>query len=326
MHRLRTIIGIIAVLTSLFANAQEISNEKLAVAFVFGTIHPRKPDGTPIRDSSGKPVTTLDAPLGTAFFVLYPDSRGGPDFGFMYLVTAKHVLRDSDGTFLKEIKLRIDLKKPENGNQLEFIEHIPVSDDGRTLHWFTDNDNAVDVAALPILPSFDRYNYKAIPLKMFVDDELLKTQQVAEGDSLYFIGLMAQYYGEKRNYPVVRRGTLALMTDEKIDTPTGMQRAFIAELASWPGNSGSPVFLSLGGMRQGSLKIGLDLHFLGILSGSFQNRIKATVPDATTVIGGNELNTGISFIVPAAQVKRVLDSPAAQQERDIQIKRLPATK
>jgi hypothetical protein len=60
---------------------------------------------------------------------------------------------------------------------------------------------------------------------------------------------MTQYYGESKNYPVVRRGSLALMTDEQIDTPTGKQKAFIAELASWPGNSGSPVFLSLTGLR-----------------------------------------------------------------------------
>jgi hypothetical protein len=40
-----------------------------------------------------------------------------------------------------------------------------------------------------------------------------------------------------------------MMTDEEIDTLAGPQKLFIAELQSWPGNSGSPVFLSLGGVR-----------------------------------------------------------------------------
>ncbi len=33
-----------------------------------------------------------------------------------------------------------------------------------------------------------------------------------------------------------------MMTDEEIDTLAGPQKLFIAELQSWPGNSGSPVF------------------------------------------------------------------------------------
>ena len=56
---------------------------------------------------------------------------------------------------------------------------------------------------------------------MFVTDAQLKSDAIAEGDNLYFIGLMTQYYGNKRNYPVVRRGTLALMTDEDVATPAG---------------------------------------------------------------------------------------------------------
>jgi len=50
------------------------------------------------------------------------------------------------------------------------------------------------------------------------------------------------------------------MTDEEIDTPTGRQHAFIAELTSWPGNSGSPVFLNIAGYRQGSVMLGMNLH------------------------------------------------------------------
>jgi hypothetical protein len=248
-----------------------------------------------MKTPAGKPLA-IEQPLGTAFFVVYPDSRGGPDYGFVYLVTAKHVLKDADGSFLKDIKLRVNLN---DGKGSDFITSIPVSDASGNLVWFHDTNDAVDVAATPLLPDQKTVDFKAIPLTLFVDDATITSQKVAEGDALYFIGLMTQYYGTNRNYPVVRRGTLALMTDEQIETPTGNQNAFIAELASWPGNSGSPVFLSLSGLRQGNLVMGTNLKFLGILSGSFLNRFKGTMLEAT-VIEGNELNTGISFIVPAA--------------------------
>ena len=295
---------------------QDVSEQKKAVCFVFGTVHPRNPDGTPVKTSAGKPLA-VEQPLGTAFFVMYPDTRGGPDFGFVYLVTAKHVLKDADGTFLKQVKVRVNLKD-EKG--VDFIPNIPVADSSGNLLWFHDTNDAVDVAAVGLLPDREKVEFKAIPIAWFVDDATVASQKVSEGDALYFIGLMTQYYGERKNYPVVRRGTLALMTDEQIETPTGLQNAFIAELASWPGNSGSPVFLNLSGLRQGGLALGTNLKFLGILSGSFINRFRGTTVEAT-VVEGNDFNTGISFIVPAARVKSVLDSGAAKANRDEQIQR-----
>jgi len=314
-----TLLFVVACVSGLLG--QDIGEQKQCVAFVFGTIHPRNQDGTPMKTAEGKPLA-VEMPLGTAFFVFYPDARGGADYGFVYLVTAKHVLKDADGSFLREVKLRVNLK---DGRGSEFIAEIPVSDAQGTLLWFHDGDNVIDIAAMPLLPDQKTVEFKAIPVSMFADEATLKKEKVSEGDALYFIGLMTQYYGDRKNYPVIRRGTLALMTDEQIDTPTGRQNAFIAELASWPGNSGSPVFLSLAGMRQGGLTLGMNLKLLGILSGSFLNKVKGTTLEAT-VIGGNELNTGISFIVPSARVKAVLDAAPAQANRDAQIRREQAAR
>jgi hypothetical protein len=293
--------------------AQSITEQKETVAFAFGTAH--MPDAS-------KALRPVYGPLGTVFFVSYPDSRAGPDRGFFYLVTAKHVLKDADGTYLKEISVRMNVRDPTTSKGYEDIEHIPVADPQGNLTWLHDSDDAVDVAAIGFLPDEKKYDFKAIPISMFVDDAELHSDQVSEGDSLYFIGLMAQYYGENKNYPVVRRGSLALMTDEKIDTPTGRQKAFIAELVSWPGNSGSPVFLSLGGLRAGHLMLGTNLKFLGVLSGSFLNVLRGTILDSQTVQWGSAFNTGVSFIVTADRVKAVLDSPIAQAARDAEIQRL----
>jgi len=307
--------------TCVQSQAQDINEQKKVVAFAFGTVHPRNRDGTPVKNAAGAPLE-VEAPLGTVFFVGYPDARGGPDFGFFYVVTAKHVLKDADGSFLKEIKLRLNRKEPNGGSSVEFIGPVPVTDaQGRPI-WFQDpSDDAVDVAAYPLAPNQQRFDFTSIHVSMFADGNTIKTERVAEGDLLYFIGLMAQYYGDLKNYPVVRRGALGILTDEKIETPTGRQHAFIAELTSWPGNSGSPVFLNLAGLRGGNLTVGTNLKFLGILSGSFLNRSRGTVLNSDTFISGNDFNTGVSFIIPAERVKAVLDSPAAQANRDAVVKK-----
>jgi hypothetical protein len=206
--------------------AQDISEQKKVVAFAFGTIQPRHADGTPMKNASGAPLEA-EIPLGTAFFVSYPDTRGGPDYGFFYVVTAKHVLKDSSGAFLREIKLRLNLKQAKSGSFVDFIAPVPVADAQGNLIWFHDADDAVDVAAFPLLPDMQKFDFKALPISMFADAKALEAERVAEGDLLYFIGLMTQYYGDLRNYPVVRRGALGIMTDEKIETPTGRQTAFI---------------------------------------------------------------------------------------------------
>src|SRR5438105_1063204 len=250
-----------------YSVAQSINEQKKAVVFIFGTIHPVKPDKTPITDGNGKRVA-VELPLGTGFFVDYPDQRRGSNYEFSYLVTAKHVLQDADGTFLPNVKIRLNLKTAVGESEVGFISDIPVTDSQGHLLWLHSDKQAEDVAVLPLFPDERQFEFTTIPSTRFLNDRALNSGTVAEGDDLYFIGLMEQYYGTRRNYPLIRRGTLALLTDEDIDTPTGKQKVFIAALESWPGNSGSPVFLRAG-QRDRSPAHGNSLSLLGILVASF---------------------------------------------------------
>jgi|HubBroStandDraft_6_1064221.scaffolds.fasta_scaffold50928_2 hypothetical protein len=314
----------IALLLCTSAVGQSIDDLKKCVAFVFGRVHVKSADGTLASGPNGQPLL-LEMPLGTAFFVGYPDPRGGSDYLFGYLVTAKHVLKDVDGNYLKSVKLRVNLITPQTNSDLTFGE-IPVTDDAGKLLWFEDKDDPQnDVAVLPALPDIKLIEFKVIPIAMFADSDLLHKRSVQEGDSVYLFGLMPQYYGEKRNYPVVRRGTLALMTDEAIQTgPDTRQHAYLAELASWPGNSGAPVFLNLSGLRNGTITGGSDFHLLGLMLGYFSNVRQANIVEARSIAGGDPSNIGISFILPASTIRKVLDSTPLQQMRDSAIKSLPA--
>jgi hypothetical protein len=299
---------------------QSINTQKKAVVFIFGTIHPLNPDKTAMKDANGSPLA-VEVPLGTGFFVAYADRRGGPHYVFSYLVTAKHVLQDVDGTFLPSVSIRLNLKSPAGGPDVGFIRDIPVTDAQGFLSWFHGEDQAEDVVVLPLFPDEHHFEFTTISTGTFMDDRAVNSGDVAEGDDLYFIGLMEQYYGIKQNYPLVRRGTLAMLTDEYIDTPSGRQKIFVAELESWPGNSGSPVFL-LEGLRDRSPVKGAHFSFLGMIVATFLNRfsvpVNGTLP-MRQLEGGDRANIGMTCIVPAAIIEEVLDSSPAQQDRDARI-------
>jgi hypothetical protein len=301
--------------------AQSITEQKKAVVFIFGTIHPLTPDKTAMTDTSGNRLA-VDVPLGTGFFVGYPDRRLGPNYKFSYLVTAKHVLQDVDGTFLPHVTIRLNLKSPVGDSDVGFISDIPVTDAQGLLMWFHSEDQADDVVVLPLFPDKHEFEFTSISTRTFLNDQSLSSGALAEGDDLYFIGLMEQYYGIKRNYPLVRRGTLALLTDEYIDTPSGRQQVFIAELESWPGNSGSPVFL----LRRGGPSMeGSHFNFLGMIVASFLNRFAVPVngeQSARQLETGDKANIGMTCIVSAAMIERVLHAAPAQQDRDARILKL----
>lgn len=313
-------LGLI-ILVSCTASAQSDSVEQLkkCVAFLFGQVHVKGPNGDLLKAEGGKPIL-LDMPLGTAFFIWYPDKRGGETYGFSYLVTAKHVLRDADETFLREVRIRLNLRVPANDSDFGTAP-VPVLDSAGKFLWFTDNDDpGNDVAVVPLLPDTEKVDFKTVPINLFADDEVLRTQKVSEGDALYLFGLMPQYYGERKNYPVVRKGSLALLTDELIQTgPNTKQHVFLAELASWPGNSGAPVFLNLGGFRNNGIMAGTNFSLLGLMLGYFSNVRQAELINTRTIVGGDPSNIGISYILPASTIRKVLDSAALQQLRDADI-------
>jgi hypothetical protein len=165
-------------------------------------------------------------------------------------------------------------------------------------------------------------DYLTFPLNSFSTENSLKQSKVSEGDSVYLVGLMPQFTGENRNYPVVRHGYIALLSDEPIPLgPNVKEKVYALELGSWPGQSGSPVFLSLGGMRNGAMMLGESFFLLGLMLGFVPNqRPFETVSPTNSVLLGDPSNIGISYVLPASEILKVLNSKEAQQQRDADIK------
>src|SRR5262249_47766571 len=66
------------------------------------------------------------------------------------------------------------------------------------------------------------------------------------GSEVILIGLLPHQPGTARNTPIVRFGTIAMTTEEKVEGPCGQARYHLANLQTYPGHSGGPVYYADG--------------------------------------------------------------------------------
>ncbi len=250
-------------------------------------------------------------PLGTAFFVGIEEEK--PHRGFGYLVTAKHVLHDERQQRHPSVYIRLHRK----AGDAEIIEIPLVGKEAPPV--YVHPDPLVDVAAIPMLPNMARYDFKYIPQDMLPAPESFKALRLHEGDEAFFVGLFWQFVGEKRNYPVVRFGRVALVTEEKIPwrSAHGTERLdlFLVDTPSFGGNSGAPVFVRRRiGKEPGKPGDGEELVLGGIMKGTFVD------PKETVSVGREPAplalqNMGLAAVVPASKLHDVLYAPEVRAAR-----------
>lgn len=276
--------------------AQRIPAEvKQVVGFVF------------VQPEPGKLVAN-----GTGFFVGVKDAQE-PTRSYVYFVTAKHVLtQGAGGAFFPEVFLRLNKK---DGKTSE-LARVPLAAAGPTKNVFVHSDGSVDIAVIPAVPDEKTIDFK------FLDEDLVTTKtgfselKIAEGSGVFFTGLFTPYVGAQRNYPIVRFGTVALVTDEKINWGGAMMDLYLMETASYGGNSGSPVFFYLGSDREpGSIIVGPPLLKLaGVMMGAFQDvRPVRVIEQSSTTVSTS--NMGIAAVVPAYKLHEILFGPELTKQR-----------
>ncbi|HXM93568.1 MAG TPA: hypothetical protein VOA64_04825 [Candidatus Dormibacteraeota bacterium] len=128
---------------------------------------------------------------GTRFFVIYPDKRGGDNFGFIYLVTNRHMARpgiqDRKNYPVLWTHVRLNLRNSDQGSE---EGNLPI---GGPLQWSFPADDSVDLAVLPLAPAQTKYDYVTVPIAEFAKHNVVDTQQVAEGDNVLFTGYFYQF-------------------------------------------------------------------------------------------------------------------------------------
>lgn len=244
----------------------------------------------------------VEVPNGTGFFVLTQN----PDKTIVhaYLVTAKHVLQSDPerGIFYKNCVIRLTKK----GGGVEKLL-LPLTLEGASKNVFCHSDPTVDIAIIPALPKPELYDFKALQMDYLTAKEDFGTLGVREGSHVFFVGMFTPHLGEQQNYPVIRFGRVALLSDERVRFMGQLRDLYLLETFSFGGNSGSPVFIYLGADRQpGSLVVGAPLVKLaGVMSGTFQSGSKILeLPTATTEVSFQ--NVGIAAVTPCYHLREII--------------------
>ncbi len=253
--------------------------------------------------------------IGTAFIVSVPSSIGAYK-SFVYIVTAKHVARKIEN---KQCFLRANLKA--GGSDLFGLGNIS---------WFFHPNEVTpsDVAVYPFaLPNdlIKKIDYEAIPISSFLSDETRLTQGIGEGDDVFVIGLFSRHTGNQKNIPIVRTGTIAMISDEPIATQKfGSIEAYLIESRSIKGLSGSPVFVA----KQNALRIAghvvpsstVALHLFGLMHGHWDLDPGESLDVDDAEGGTDSVNVGIAIVIPAKHILETLNCRALREFQGAQEK------
>ena len=239
---------------------------------------------------------------GTGFFVSVASETRPEDYSHLYLVTARHCIRDRYGN---SRKLYVRLNKKDGTAQ----EPRPLP-----FEWVEpeDENDAADVAVLP----FDAYDdpaldYKHVPIASAATKEAIRHHRIGLASDVYVTGLFTQRVGSKRNIPIVRAGVISAMMDDVEDAGSGLTyKAYLAEVQSIGGLSGSPVF-AMSNSYVTFERPQYPLRLLGLIRGHFDTSRRYETRQDEPVNFTNEewhkIHNGIAIVTPVQEILRLLD-------------------
>ena len=265
---------------------------------------------------------------GTGFFVSMKadDPRDGK---FPYFITAKHTLRDLEKLGYDTGYIRVN--KKAGGPLL----HVPVIG-GKC--WTHPTDSTVDVAVSEV---GDTAEYRSAAINfvstdMFVNADDLKGRTgriggIGVGCEVLIPGLfvLGQPLADSttENMPIVRTGNVAMIPKTQIETGLGYVDAYLIEMRSISGLSGSPVFVRetvvIDDPKTNKTVLGNGrMKLLGLMHGHWDidpSDINKANPIPTNRTKG--VNVGIGIVVPAEKIMEVLNHPELQASRNAAIER-----
>jgi hypothetical protein len=161
----------------------------------------------------------------------------------------------------------------------------------------------------------------------------IERYRIGLGDEVYVTGMFVSHLGEKKNLPIVRIGTIAAMPEEPLKTKYGTHDAFLIEVRSIDGLSGSPVCVNLehrripytmpapplphpGEIRHLTFFVGMVLGYNLVHNPLDQIEIVRTrqgkdIKEDAIV----PMNTGIAVVLPVWQIIEAIDQLAIKEAR-----------
>jgi hypothetical protein len=227
----------------------------------------------------------------------------------LYAVTNKHVVEKDKCTFLRYniMSEGFDVKATARG-------------------WLYSKKD--DLAACPI--TFPDWGwYFPISLEHFVvTEEKIKEYNIGIGDDVFMISRFIGHEGREENKPAVRFGNISVMPDpnDPVVTDEGKQEAYLVEMRSVGGASGSPVFWYVPGhVPQPDYKErrGVMIHplLLGVDCGHFSDPAPVLDPQDKEHPHGWHIrsNSGMAVVIPVWRIRQLLNKRrfvVAREEED----------
>ncbi len=186
---------------------------------------------------------TVEEPLGTGFLVSIYDHKNKCVWPF--LVTNKHVIEDLDRyggivngrQLIDPIEMRF--------NQLSSNKFVRQKIDVER-HLFVHQDESVDLAIISFTSLIDS-NQVDLDVSVLFGNLKSDCVSLVEGRDAITASLLQGYPGLEQNYPVCRFGKISLITSERwcdAGRGFGKESAWLIDLGTYEGASGSPVFLN----------------------------------------------------------------------------------
>lgn len=256
----------------------------------------------------------------TGFFVVKPDERLGKNTAFVYLVTNRHAaqpgIEDDAPCHVSNYWIRLNIRAA-TPTELPRAMSLRLGPD---VPWIFPDDPSVDLAIVPLTPDQSKVDYEPIPSTMLATDDVIKANMISEGDSVIFTGLFVQMPGLLRLEPIVREGTIAMIPSEPIMTTLKKPgNLYLADVHVFGGNSGSPMFVNLNGVRNGSIGFGAGYRLLGVVSGYEFEDTDFNLQAATTYAGKLGANSGVTSVVPADELDKLINCAKLSAMRDAEV-------
>lgn len=239
-------------------------------------------------------------PLGSGFIIgLKPELAAADSVNtheYRFLITAHHVIGNRHSIILR--MNRTD--KPEFA-----CFAVRLITEGKSKNMFTGSRTEVDLAAIR-LPDLPNTAPPLFDFSMIPDEDLLKKERVSEGTDIFTFGYLFGYSGKRQNFPVVRFGKIAKLSNEAwyhSNFPRNMdEQAYLVQLQIEPGLSGAPVILQSPRLRpdkDGTFHYQqVKPYVIGVVKGGLRSWV-----------GGDQ---GIAAIEPSYNLRDLLKKVADQ--------------
>lgn len=212
-----------------------------------------------------------------------------------HLVTAKHVVYSQKfGSFLDENVFAFS-----NSKSGKLVQHS-IKDLKKELNvnWIFHENKEIDVAIIPFPFNPEDEIIKAIPEDLFLPD----SYEIHEALDVFFLSFQPGIEDTRKINPIVRTGIISLMNDDK---------TFYIDGATFPGNSGGPVFTKPGNFISGPGNL-LDTmarnNFIGIVGEYVPYTEKAISEQTWDVRVIFRENTGLSLIWHVSLINEITNS------------------